>query len=171
MFIRSLHDRADWAAQHDRVTDCGHGRLRLHMRVDGVADDHDGKAVLDRTQLQPALTGGMFRDIGQPHLVWGIGDESVPGDPVLVLMGQKVVVDRRSRGGPAGSFAAAAAGDARDLAQPVHPILRSRDACLGQVVGQQPILGRRIILVRIEQCINRVCVVPIHCDTGRINHL
>ncbi len=38
----------------------------FHPRVDGAADDPVGVRVLDRAQIQLALGGGVFGDVGQP---------------------------------------------------------------------------------------------------------
>jgi hypothetical protein len=38
----------------------------LHPRVDGVAHDPVGEDVLDRAEVELALTGAMLGDVGQP---------------------------------------------------------------------------------------------------------
>lgn len=58
----------------------------FHSRVDGVADDPVRVHVLDRAQVELALTGVMLGDICEPQSIPLIGGE---------VAGDEVVVDRR----------------------------------------------------------------------------
>jgi hypothetical protein len=64
-----MNDRALRVSQDDRVAQRRHRQGGLHPRVDGVADDLVGEAVLDRTQVQLPFPGAVFGDVGQPDLV------------------------------------------------------------------------------------------------------
>ena len=74
-------------APGDGVVQRGDREAGLHPGVDGVAHDPVGVHVLDRAQVELALTGLVFGDVGQPQLVWRLGGE--------VALDQ-VVVDRRT---------------------------------------------------------------------------
>ena len=65
----------------------------------GVADDLVGVAVLDRAQVELALTGGVLGDVSEPDLVRCRGGmREVVGDAALVVDArEQVVMDRRSR--------------------------------------------------------------------------
>src|SRR4051794_9255748 len=51
------------------VVDRGDGEPGLHPGVDGVTDDAIGVHVLDRAQVELALSRAVLGDVGQPQLV------------------------------------------------------------------------------------------------------
>jgi len=64
------------------------------IRESMVAHDLVGVAVLDRTQVELPLTGGVLGDVGEPDLVRRGGGELVPGPAFVVDAREQVVVDR-----------------------------------------------------------------------------
>lgn len=80
-----MHDCAHGRvpAQHGGVAKSVDGQLGGHPGVHRVADDLVAASVLDRAEVELALTGGVLGDAGQPQLVEPVGVE-LPGDQVVV---------------------------------------------------------------------------------------
>jgi hypothetical protein len=90
------HAAGDVTAPGDGVVERGHGQPGLHPRVDGVPDDPVGVDLLDRAEVELALTGAVLGDVGEPQLVRGGDGELVP-DPALIVDQRRI-----GRRGPAG---------------------------------------------------------------------
>jgi hypothetical protein len=69
------HTAGQVSAPSGGVVQRGHGQARLHPRVDGVTDDPVRPSILDRTQVELALGGAVFGDVGQPQVVRALGGE------------------------------------------------------------------------------------------------
>ena len=67
------------------------------MRRSRVTDNPVGKHVFDSTKVQFAFPGGMFGDIGNPHLVGLAGNSSeiMARSTMIVNMCDQVIMDRR----------------------------------------------------------------------------
>jgi hypothetical protein len=78
-----VHRGGDWASQRAGVGQRVDGELGGHPRVHRIADDPVGAGVFDRAEVELALTGGVFGDVGQPELVRPRGGE-LPLDQVVV---------------------------------------------------------------------------------------
>jgi hypothetical protein len=133
------------------VVQCGHGQAGFHPRVDGVPDDPVGPSVLDRAQVQLALAGVVFGDVGQPQPVRAGGGE---------LAAYQVVVHRRAD--PA-TLAAPSAFTER-----APPAVTGADPPRGPVghrlpgrpglIDQEPVPELRFIAVGVEQRVGAVCL-------------
>ena len=67
----------------DRAVQCVHCEAGLHPIRDGVADDPARVGVLDRAEVELALAGGVFGDVGEPQLVRsGRGEVALSTDTV-----------------------------------------------------------------------------------------
>jgi hypothetical protein len=77
------HAPGDIIAARHRTTEGLGGQAGLHPRVDGVADDAVGEHVFDRTDVELALAGPVFSNVGQPQLIWRIGGE-IPADQIVM---------------------------------------------------------------------------------------
>jgi hypothetical protein len=133
----------------------------LHPRVDGVAHDLVGVAVLDRTQVQLPLGGGVLGDIGQPLDVRGRGGEVAGRAAVPVGDLQQVVVHWRSRLAVEATLLGVQREDPLERAQPPHPVLRSGDAMLGELISDDPVPVAGIVDVDVEGGVDQVGIVPI----------
>lgn len=162
----AVDDAAGHVTAHQgSVLECSDGQARLHPRVDRVSDDPVAEHVLDRANVELALARFVFRDIGQPELVGGVGNELVPGSPVLVGDGATVVVDR---------WAGLAAVAAPFFPERGPPVVGRRDPPSGLVghrltlvagfVGEEPVPELGVVLVGVEQC---VCAIRLHDLAGR----
>jgi len=78
------HAAGDITAHRDSVLKRLDGQAELHPRVDRVPDDPAAEHVPDRAEIQLALGGAVFGDVGEPQLVRGVSSEDVPGPAVLV---------------------------------------------------------------------------------------
>lgn len=91
------HTTGNVTAAGDGVVEGGDGEAGLHPTVDGVAHDPVGVHVLERAQVQLALTSPVLGDVTDPQLVRVLCGELVPGPALLISDGAQVVVDRRTR--------------------------------------------------------------------------
>jgi hypothetical protein len=110
-----------------------------------------------RAQVELALAGGVFGDVGQPHPVrCGRGED--PLDVVVV------------HGRPCLAVQAALLGVARPepllAAQPGAPVLTRGDAPAGQLVGDEPVPERRVVGVDVTSRVDQVCIVEIPLRDG-----
>ena len=69
------HTSCNVASTADRVLQSSNGEVAGHPWSHRIADDAVAEHVLDRAQVELALTGGMLGDVGQPQLVRSIGSE------------------------------------------------------------------------------------------------
>ena len=97
------------------------GQLRLHAFSHGVTDDLARKDVLDPGQIQPALTGGDVRQIGDPDLVRRARTEIL----VQQIRRHREIVTRISRHLEPASLAAIQAHGAAQARNPVSARLHA----------------------------------------------
>ena len=122
------------------------------MRGDGVSDDLVGVAVLDRTQVQLALTGGMLGDIGQPLGIWCGGGE---------IPAHEVVVHRRPRLTGTAFLLGVQREDLLHRADPPHPVLRRGEAPAGEFVGDEPVPVGWVVSMDLERRVDQMRVIPV----------
>jgi hypothetical protein len=77
------HAAGDIATARHRTTEGLGGQSGLHPRVDGVADDAVREQVFDRTDVELALAGAVFSNVGQPQLIWRVGGE-ITADQIVM---------------------------------------------------------------------------------------
>ena len=162
------HDRALRRAQRDRVAQRSRGKPGLHPRVNGGPDDLVGVAVLDRAQIELALTRGVLRNIGEPDPVRaGRCPDKVVSHPALLLDGrEQVVMDSRPRLAGLAPATVMRDEDARGRAQSPHPVLRGHDAPISELVGDEPVAQRRVVLVDLVDHVDDMRVVPVPLGHG-----
>src|SRR6218665_3853462 len=91
----AVNDTAgDLTAHHDDVLERPHGQSRLHSGVDEVSDDPVSEHVLDRTEIEPALSAPVLGDVSEPQLVELVSGELIPDPPVLVSDGAELLMNR-----------------------------------------------------------------------------
>lgn len=157
-----MADRADRLPQSDRVAQRRPRQRSLHARVDRVADDLVAADVLDRADVELALTSGVLGDVPEPDLVRGIGGELMPDDAVLVDDREEVIMRGRPGGAGLGTLLVMAGGDSSDAAEPMHAVLADGDAVLvGQFIGEESVAEGRIIAVSLVEDVDEVSIVPV----------
>lgn len=126
-------------------------RVAIIEGVDRVPHDPVGVQVLDRAQIELALTGGVFGDVGQPQLVGPLGGETASDE-----------VDMHRRAGLAvqSSLPGEHRPDPLRGAQPGHAVLTGGDA-LGGLIGNEPVPEGRAVTVDVRRGVYQVRVVPI----------
>jgi hypothetical protein len=108
---------------------------------------------------------------GKPDLVRRGRGELVPGPTLVVDHREQVVMDRRP-GLTRLALAAVVGGeDTGGRAQSPHPVLRSRDADVGELVGEEPVAERGVVLVDPQQSVDDVSVVPVSLGHGLLEPL
>jgi hypothetical protein len=117
--------------------------------------------VHDRAQVQLAFAGGVFGDVGEPLLVRRGRREVVGDTALLVEHRQQVVVDRRPRLAALALLPGMGGEDPRGRAQSPPTVLRCDDANVGELVGEEPVAERGVVLVDIEDGVDEVGVVPV----------
>jgi hypothetical protein len=84
------------------------------------------------------------------------------GDTALLVdHRQQVVVDRRPRLAALALLPGMGGEDPRGRAQSPPTVLRCDDANVGELVGEEPVAERGVVLVDIEDGVDEVGVVPV----------
>lgn len=115
------------------------GERCLHPVADRVADDPVGADVLDRAEVEPALTGPVLGDVGQPQSVRGVCGE-VALDPVVVEM-------------PA-------------CEQSRHAPFTGPVANCGQLAGDEAVVGPRVVGLDLQRGVGEVASSSSRVLTG-----
>jgi hypothetical protein len=103
----------------------------------------------------------VLADVGEPHLIRLGRGELVPDPALVVDHGEQVAVDRRPGLAALGPLAGMGGEHARDRAQTPDPVLRRDDPCVRQLVGQEPVPERGVVLVDLPQLVDDVRVIPV----------
>lgn len=123
------------------------GQPRLHSFVDAVADDPVGERILDRTQVELALTSTMLSNISEPQLIWRISDE-VPLD--------QIVMSGRARPAVLAALHAEHAPQSIVRADPPGSALGHRLAGVAGLLDEVAVPELGVITVGIEQGVGAV---------------
>ena len=129
------------------------GQAGLHPRLDGIADDPVGAGVLDRAEVELALTGRMLGDVSQPQPVRDLGLE-LAADEVVVGGGVDL-------GRLAGLLLAEHRPPAVGRADLPHRPLADFEPGIVDFVGQEPVAELRIVPVGVEDGVGQLRLVPL----------
>jgi hypothetical protein len=77
-----VHDGPDRRSDSHGVSESGHGERRLHALIDRVTDDPVRPGVLDGADVELALIGAVFGDVGEPELV-GTRSAELASDEII----------------------------------------------------------------------------------------
>ena len=123
------------------------GQPRLHSGVDAVADNAVGERILDRAEVELALTRVMFSDIAEPQLIWCIRSK-VPLN--------QIIVDRRPHFSVLAALLAEHAPPPIVGADPPGSALGHRLTGVTGLLDQVAVTELRIVAVGVEQGIGAV---------------
>lgn len=138
--------------QRDSVVQGVHGELGCHPVGDGVADDPVAAGVFHRAQIELALGGGVFGDVGEPQQVWPRGAE---------LAGHQIIVDGRSGSAAQATFSGVYGPQSLLAAQPIDPVAAGRDAGPGEFVGDEAVAEFRVVVVDVDRRVEQVRIGPV----------
>ncbi|HNC14509.1 MAG TPA: hypothetical protein PLV77_01270, partial [Solirubrobacterales bacterium] len=99
--------------------------------------------------------------VGQPNLVRGFSGEPVPDPSMPILKRQKIVVNGRAGFPGLPLLLRVGSLDSAYLAKTMNPILASNDPFVLQLVFEEPVTKRRIILVEVNQLVDDLGIVPV----------
>lgn len=114
----------------------GHRERGLHQCVDRIAHNPVGIHVLDGAQVELAFVGVVLGDVGQPHLVGGLGAEQTL---------YEVVMDRRPGLAIQSTFLGEDRPGALLGAQPRDAVFAGGDPSPGKFIGDEPVPGSGVI--------------------------
>lgn len=120
-----MDDRVGRSAQGAGVPQGVDGELGGHAFGHGVADDPARAGVFDRAQVELALRGGMFGDVGEPEPI-----RLRSGEPPL----DQVIVDWWARPALQSTFARVDREDPLLRAEPVDSLAPGNHTGVGELV-------------------------------------
>lgn len=97
-------------------------------------------------------SGGVLGDVGQPHLVGGLGAEQTL---------YEIVMDRRPGSVGQSTFLGEDRPDALLGAQSRNPVLAGDDPATGQLISDEPVPEGGVIGVDVAGSVDQVGVIPI----------
>ena len=133
------------------------GEPSFHSLADRVADDPARVDILDRAEVELALSGGVLGDVGQPKPVRGACGE---------VATDEIVVRRRARQRPLTLLLAEHAEPAVVRADPPGGTVSHRLARGARLVGKQAVAELGIIAVRVEQRVRAPRLHPLGVADG-----
>jgi hypothetical protein len=147
-----VHDRPSRVAERDGVAQRVDREVAGHASTDRVAHQALGAGVLDRAEVELALGGRVFSDVGEPDLVRVLGGE---------VSLQQIVVHRRSRDTSRAALPAVTAEEPLLGAEPVHAVPAGHHTLLSELVSDEPVAELGVVVMDLAGQVDQVRVVPV----------